>query len=67
MFEYFNFVRDVVDFWGFDRVSMSCVFFLIDNNVKFICILKNSNLSLEIIDVYLWYKEILCWLGYKIV
>lgn len=31
--EYFNFARDVVDFWGSDRVSMSCVPFLTDNNV----------------------------------
>lgn len=31
--EYFNFARDVVDFWGSDRVSMSCVPFLTYNNV----------------------------------
>lgn len=31
--EYFNFARDVVDFWGSDRVSMSYVPFLTNNNV----------------------------------
>lgn len=50
--EYFNFARDVVDFWGSDRVSMSCVPFLTDNNVHIQNKKTVSKPSLETTDVY---------------